>query len=138
MSLISYFKKYPEKNYQLEVIVNCTKGEKIGSIVDTKKHGLDYIPTGKFLYKKGEMMLDRISKFTKEVWEYVHDFNFNNDNGYPDGIVIDFIDYWTEPNTEGTKFKKEFQKTWILAGRLAAWDAAVEGLDIMLSDSARI
>ena len=52
MSLISYFKKYPEKNYQLEVIVNRDKKKKVGVVVDTKKHSLNYIPTGKILYKK--------------------------------------------------------------------------------------
>ena len=52
MKRLSYFKKYPDKNYQLEVIVEFLDKNEIGSVVDCKIHSLDYIPTGKTIYTK--------------------------------------------------------------------------------------
>ena len=49
----SYFKKFTEKNLQLEVVVECPDDdEKTGTVVDTIVHPLDYIPQGEIVYQK--------------------------------------------------------------------------------------
>ena len=40
---------------------------------------------------------------------------------YPRDFLVDFYEYWTEPNSSNTKFKKELQKTWSLERRLKTW-----------------
>lgn len=40
---------------------------------------------------------------------------------YPEKMIIDFYDYWTEPNKSGTKFRQELEKTWDIARRLRTW-----------------
>jgi len=43
--LLSYFKKLPEKDMTIEVIVEFTDNNEIqGSIIDVIPHPLDYIP----------------------------------------------------------------------------------------------
>lgn len=37
-------------------------------------------------------------------------------------MIRAFFDYWSEPNTSGTKMRYEMQKTWNLAGRLRTWE----------------
>jgi len=50
---LSYFKKLPEKDMNLEVIVEFPDdGWKEGNVVDTIAHPLEYEPTGKIIYEK--------------------------------------------------------------------------------------
>lgn len=50
---LSYFKKFPDDDYQIEVIVEFPNdGEKTGNVVDVIKHPLNYIPKGEILYQK--------------------------------------------------------------------------------------
>jgi hypothetical protein len=37
-------------------------------------------------------------------------------------MIRAFYDYWTEPNTSGTKMRFELQKTWSLERRLRNWE----------------
>lgn len=43
-------------------------------------------------------------------------------NIYHPELLIDFYEYWTEPNRSGTKFRQESEKTWDLNRRLKTWD----------------
>jgi len=36
-------------------------------------------------------------------------------------IIVDFYNYWTEPNKSNTKFRQELQKTWGIERRLETW-----------------
>ena len=36
-------------------------------------------------------------------------------------MIMDFYEYWTEPNKSNTKFKQELQKTWDIKRRLKTW-----------------
>jgi hypothetical protein len=40
---------------------------------------------------------------------------------YGKDFLNDFYKYWTEPNSSGTKFRRELEKTWDLERRLATW-----------------
>jgi hypothetical protein len=42
---------------------------------------------------------------------------------FPNNMLIEFSDYWTEPNKSGTKMRFEGEKTWDLGRRLARWAA---------------
>ena len=50
---LSYFKKFPEKDYQLEVIVEFPDdGDETGNVVDAIVHLLDFVPKGKTIMQK--------------------------------------------------------------------------------------
>ena len=52
---LHYYKKFSEKDMQLEVIVECPdNGEKTGTVVDVIVHPLDYVPKGNIIYEKEE------------------------------------------------------------------------------------
>jgi hypothetical protein len=36
-------------------------------------------------------------------------------------MLVDFYEYWTEPNKSNTKFRQELEKTWNLNRRLKTW-----------------
>lgn len=36
-------------------------------------------------------------------------------------MIVDFYNYWTEPNKSNTKFRQELQKTWGIDRRLDTW-----------------
>lgn len=40
---------------------------------------------------------------------------------YPEEMIRKFLDYWSEQNPSGTKFKKELEKTWETTRRLSTW-----------------
>jgi hypothetical protein len=40
---------------------------------------------------------------------------------YPDTLLHDFYEYWSEPNPSHTKMRFEQQKTWDLPRRIARW-----------------
>lgn len=40
---------------------------------------------------------------------------------YPDSMLREFFDYWSETNTNGKKMRKEMQKTFDVSKRLAKW-----------------
>lgn len=40
---------------------------------------------------------------------------------YGKDMINDFYLYWKEPNNSGTKFKREFERTWDLERRLSTW-----------------
>ena len=53
----------------------------------------------------------RLEKFMSSV----------NEHDYDREMLVEFIDYWTEPNKSGTKMKFELEKTWSLSRRLKKW-----------------
>lgn len=57
---------------------------------------------------------DRNLKFKDELVFFVEQ--------YGKEMIRAFFDYWSEPNTAGTKMKFEMQKTWNLEGRLRTWE----------------
>lgn len=40
---------------------------------------------------------------------------------YGRDTLLEFYDYWTEPNKSNTKFKQELQETWSVKRRLKSW-----------------
>lgn len=40
---------------------------------------------------------------------------------FPQAMLIEFTEYWTEPNKSGSKMKWELEKTWDLKRRLHRW-----------------
>ncbi len=40
---------------------------------------------------------------------------------YPEKLLNEFINYWTEPNKSKTKMKFELERTWSTKGRLRTW-----------------
>lgn len=42
-------------------------------------------------------------------------------NKYPREMLVDFYNYWTEPNKSQTKFRQELEITWDVARRLDTW-----------------
>jgi len=51
--LLSYYKKFPEKNMTLEVVVEFPDdGKREGNVVDAIPHPLDYEPKGEIIYQK--------------------------------------------------------------------------------------
>lgn len=44
------------------------------------------------------------------------------DNPYPREMLLDFFEYWVEPNQLKTKLKFQLQKTWDLERRLKTWN----------------
>lgn len=53
----------------------------------------------------------READFKREVWTYA----------FPQTILQEFFDYWSEPNKSNTKMKFEMEKTWHLGRRLTRW-----------------
>lgn len=66
----------------------------------------------KKIYKKNSIE-ERQKKFYDECAAYVGEFGKE--------IVREFYDYWSEENSDKTKFKKEFQKTFNIKSRLNTW-----------------
>ena len=42
---------------------------------------------------------------------------------YPQGMLYEFLEYWTEPNKSKNKMRFELEKTWDLKRRLQRWGA---------------
>lgn len=55
----------------------------------------------------------RAESFYLKVFEYAKQ--------YPEQMLNDFYEYWTEPNPSNTKMRFELQRTWDLNRRLARW-----------------
>lgn len=68
----------------------------------------------KIVKEKSLSLSDRTEKFKKELIPFVEK--------YGKDMIRAFFDYWSEPNTPGTKMRYEMQKTWNLAGRLRTWE----------------
>lgn len=65
------------------------------------------------LYKKP---LDkRLVKFEADVLTAGNELQLTSET------MSEFIDYWTETNTSGTKMRYELQKTWVSRRRLMTW-----------------
>ena len=47
--------------------------------------------------------------------------NFKN---YPAPMLKEFIEYWTEPNKNGSRMRYELEKTWDMKRRLARWSSS--------------
>ena len=58
---------------------------------------------------------ERAEKFALEVVQIGEELKTDGDE------IIDFIDYWTETNERGTKFKAEMQQTFDIKRRLNKW-----------------
>ena len=52
---LSYFRKFPEKDMTLEVIVELLDDKKEGNVIDAIIHPLDYEPTGEIVYEKKDV-----------------------------------------------------------------------------------
>lgn len=65
---------------------------------------------------------ERIKIFSTQVTEKAKDV-------YPDGLVVDFLDYWTEHNEGARKFRKEMVKGGIfnIGRRLGTWNRLSNG-----------
>lgn len=68
----------------------------------------------KIVKEKNISLSDRTENFKKELTPFVEK--------YGKDMIFAFFDYWSEPNTPGTKMRYEMQKTWNLAGRLRTWE----------------
>lgn len=68
----------------------------------------------KIVKEKSLSLSDRTENFKKELIPFVEK--------YGKDMIRAFFDYWSEPNTPGTKMRYEMQKTWNLAGRLRTWE----------------
>lgn len=68
----------------------------------------------KIVKEKNISLSDRTEKFKEELTPFVEK--------YGKDMIFAFFDYWSEPNTPGTKMRYEMQKTWNLAGRLRTWE----------------
>jgi CTP-dependent riboflavin kinase len=63
--------------------------------------------------EKKEKLLGRKQDFRDQL------FFFSSE--YPESMLEEFFDYWTEENKSGTQMKFELQVTWDLSKRLARW-----------------
>jgi hypothetical protein len=52
-------------------------------------------------------------KFSEQIKTFV--------NTYPESLLKNFYNYWSEPNKSKTKFRMELEKTWDLERRLKTW-----------------
>lgn len=43
------------------------------------------------------------------------------DHKYPQDLITEFVEYWTEPNKSGTQLRWQMEKTWDIKRRLARW-----------------
>lgn len=68
----------------------------------------------KVVKEKSLSLSDRTKNFKNELIPFVEE--------YGKDMIRAFFDYWSEPNTSGTKMRYEMQKTWNLAGRLRTWE----------------
>jgi hypothetical protein len=62
---------------------------------------------------------ERELKFKKSLNVYAR--TRNNPDGYPAEMLVEFANFWSEPNKSGTDMKWELEKTWKLSGRIATW-----------------
>jgi hypothetical protein len=75
--------------------------------------------------------LGDIQERQKEFWREIHEANEENRENYeknkirtppfPEIMLKEFYDYWSEPDRFHKKLKFEDQKYWSLKGRLATW-----------------
>ncbi len=66
-----------------------------------------------------------INKNTIKDNIYKREINFKNlvlNYSYDKKMLSDFLDYWTEPNKNGSKMRFEMEKTWDLNKRLKRWN----------------
>lgn len=73
----------------------------------------------KILKEKSLSLSDRTNIFKEELIPFVEK--------YGKDMIFAFFDYWSEPNSTGTKMKRELQKTWNTAGRLRTWERISNG-----------
>ena len=59
-------------------------------------------------------LISRQTNFEYEVME--------NKDKYSKDMLINFIQYWTEPNKSKSKMRFEMEKTWDTSRRLATWE----------------
>jgi len=60
---------------------------------------------------------NKIEKAKTQFSEMLKDFEAD----YKSEMLLDFFEYWTEPNKSKTKCRYELEKTWDTARRLATW-----------------
>ena len=66
----------------------------------------DEIGVSKDLVKKRKLFANEIAEFKLK---------------YPREMLLEFYDYWIEPNKSKTKMKWQMEDTWSLSGRLKRW-----------------
>lgn len=87
-----------------------------------KKLCMDFFNTGVLLGEGGNITIPTKSALdtrAEKFYNQVHAFEFTTK--YPQQLLLDFYNYWSEPNRSKTKMRFELQKTWDIARRLATW-----------------
>lgn len=64
--------------------------------------------------KKSESIEDRKLNFAETLKPFIEKYGRE--------FMIEFYNYWTEPNKSGKKFRQEDQNFWDLSKRLSTWD----------------
>lgn len=85
---------------------------------ETKRLCRDFFEAGFCLSSPTESRTDlqyRSGKFRSQI------FTAEFSAIYPNELLEDFYNYWSEPNRSNTKMRYELQKTWDVKRRLATW-----------------
>jgi hypothetical protein len=69
--------------------------------------------------KKSESIEDRKLKFAETLKPFIEKYGRE--------FLIEFYNYWTEPNKSGKKFRQEDQNFWDLSKRLSTWEKNNKG-----------
>jgi hypothetical protein len=69
--------------------------------------------------KKSESIEDRKLKFAETLKPFIEKYGRE--------FLIEFYNYWTEPNKSGKKFRQEDQNFWDLSKRLFTWEKNNKG-----------
>jgi len=64
---------------------------------------------------------EKLAKRELKFRNYVIEYNHMHDDKYPQWMIDEFLDYFTEPNKSKTKMAFELNKTWETGRRLATW-----------------
>lgn len=98
----------------LDYAVGITSEESMQKkLIEAYKKGIsDYIVYSDEIAVSGDLLKKR-KLFGSEIGEFK--------DKYPREMLLDFYDYWREPNKSKTKMKWQLEGTWSLSGRLKRW-----------------
>lgn len=111
----------PKENYNAdkEDVVNIKNNPNNPKQHDNDNDNDNVIIKEKIVKEKSLSLSDRTNMFKEELIPFVEK--------YGKDMIFAFFDYWSEPNSTGTKMKRELQKTWNTAGRLRTWERISNG-----------
>lgn len=84
---------------------------------DKQEEVLDYFIDNNFILPEKKIYEEKVKEFTAKATKH----------GYPDQMIIDFCDYWTEKNERGKKMRYEMQPIFDMAKRLRRWELNSKG-----------